>query len=161
MRPEAGCRRVDTRPIFLPPDVTMRGYVLRSGRCVGFTPDGRTLHPIIHKHMGGYGYLIDRDTAEQVLVVAPDVPMPIDRLLFHVVNLHIARHARPLRVVPGTVQHRPFERVGSDIHIRTNGWVKSPRPVWKPNRIVFLNRMLLIAWALMTGGHRTHVPFEG
>ena len=150
MRPVSGGGRIDTRPIFLPPDVTMRGYVLRSGRCVGFTPDGRTLHPIIHKHMSGYGYLIDRDTAEQVLVVAPDLPMPIDHLLFHVVNSHIVRRARPLRVVPGTAQHRPFERMGSDIRI--SGWVKSPRLIWKPKHIVRLNRMLLIAWALMTGG---------
>ena len=29
-RPEAGCSRIDTQPIFRPPDVTMRGYVLRS-----------------------------------------------------------------------------------------------------------------------------------
>ena len=52
------------------------------GRSVGFTPDGRSLHPIVYKHMGGYGYLIDRTTAEQVLAVAPDVPMPIDNCCF-------------------------------------------------------------------------------
>ena len=130
------------------------------GRYVGFTPDGRTLHPIIYKNMGGYGYLIDRNTAEQVLVVAPDVPMPIDHLLFHVVNSQIARRGRPLQVVPGAVQHRPFEEVGSDIN--TSGRVKSSRPVWKPNHFVRLNRMLLRRWALMTGrAQRVHVPFEG
>ena len=130
------------------------------GRSVGFTPDGRSLHPIVYKHMGGYGYLIDRTTAEQVLAVAPNVPMPIDQLLFHVVNSQIARRARPLQVVPGAVQHRPLEQVGSDI--RTSGWVKSPRPVWKPSHLVRLNYMLLRGWACMTGrAQRIHVSFEG
>ena len=130
------------------------------GRAVGSTPDGRTLHPIVYKHMGGYGYLIDRVTAEQVLIVAPDVPMPIDHLLFHVVNSQVARHARPLQAVPGAVKHRPFEQAGSDI--RTSGWVKSPRTVWKPNHFVRLNHVLLRRWALMTGrAQYIHVPFEG
>ncbi len=130
------------------------------GHSVGVTPDGRTLHPIVYKHMGGYGYLIDRDSAEQVLGVAPNVPMPIDHLLFHVANSKIARRARPLQVVPGAVQHRPFEQVGSDIE--TRGWVKSPRPVWKPSHFVRLNRTLLRSWAMMTGrAQRVHVPFEG
>ena len=126
------------------------------GHSVGFTPDGRTLHPIIYKRMDGHGYLIDRNTAEQVLVVAPDVPMPIDHLLFHVVNSQLARRARPLQVVPGAVRVRPFEQVGSDI--LTSGWVKSPRPVWKPSQFVRLNHMLLRVWALVTGRvQRVHV----
>ena len=130
------------------------------GHTVGFTPDGRTLHPIIYKRMDGHGYLINRDTAEQVLVVAPDVPMPIDHLLFHVVNSQIAQRAQPLQVVPGAVQVRPFEQVGSDI--LTSGWVKSPRPVWKPSHFVRLNHMLLRVWSLATGrAQRVHVPFEG
>ena len=130
------------------------------GCSVGFTPDGRTLHPIVYKHMGGYGYLIDRNTAEQVLAISPNVPMPIDQLLFHVVNSQIARRARPLQVVPGAIQHRPLEQVGSDI--RTSGWVKSPRPVWKPSHFVRLNHMLLRGWVSMTGrARRIHVSFEG
>lgn len=129
------------------------------GESVGFTPDGRTLHPIIYKHMGGYGYLIDRNTAEQVLGVAPNVPMPIDQLLFHVVNSQIAQRARPLQVVPGAVQHRPLEQVGSDIC--TSGWVKSPRPVWKPRHFIRLNHMLLRGWASMTGrAQRIHVSYK-
>ncbi|MDE0201189.1 MAG: glycosyltransferase family 25 protein [Rhodospirillaceae bacterium] len=130
------------------------------GHSIGLTPDGRTVHPIVYKRMYGHGYLIDRDTAEQVLAIAPDVPMPIDHLLFHVVNSQLARRARPLQVVPGVVRARPFEQVGSDI--QTSGWVKSPRSVWKPGHFVRLNHLLLRVWALVTGRvQRVHVPFKG
>ena len=129
------------------------------GHSVGVTPDGRKLYPIVYKHMGGYGYLIDRDTAEQVLGVAPNVPMPIDQLLFHMVNSQIARRARPLQVVPGAVRHPPFEQLGSDIV--TSGWVKLPRRGVKPSQFVRLNYLLLRSWAMMTGrAQRVHVPFE-
>ena len=129
------------------------------GHSVGLTRDGRTLHPIIYKRMDGHGYLIDRATAEQALGVAPDVPMPIDHLLFHVVNSQLARRARPLQLVPGAIRVRPFEQVGSDILV--SGWVKSPRPVWKPSHFVRLNHMLLRVWSLVTGrAQRVHVPFE-
>ena len=112
------------------------------GRPVGCTPDGRELSPILHSHLGAYGYLIDRRTAAEVAALAPETPVPIDHLLFNLTNSAFARRIRPLQAVPAAIRHLPQERVGSDTgSSRVDG-----KKRWKANR---LTRVLpRIGWGL-------------
>ena len=100
------------------------------GRPVGTTPDGRFLRPLVTRNVGGCGYLIDQDTALEVLEVAPAVTLPIDHLLFDLRFSRLARSLRPLQMVPGLVRHRPDMTMGSDTGpTRVNGcnpWKPSP-----------------------------------
>ena len=83
-------------------------------RPVGHAPCRRQLRPILRKHLGAYGYLIDRATAGRILEIAPHVPVPIDHLLFDMVDSAVARCARPLQMTPAPIRHRPHALVGSD-----------------------------------------------
>lgn len=151
------------------------------GDRVGSTPDGRSLHPIIFQHMGAYGYLIDRATAGQVLGVAPDVPMPIDQLLFAprgsaLKDSPLARHAQPLQMTPGAVRHPPYSK-RKDSEVRAAGrhaYMDAPWPLkgrrwsllrrrpYKKNLLGRLAERRAMA-RLVKAGHaqRIHVPFEG
>ncbi len=114
------------------------------GPAVGTTPSGRALKPIMHNHLGAYGYLIDYDAALDVLVIAPATPIPIDHLLFNLGNSHLAHKLSPLQMTPGVVRHLPFERFGSDTgESRING-----RKLWKPD---LMSRLLLRkTWIMAT-----------
>lgn len=88
-------------------DSTLKpGKKVLAGPPVGEGSGGRKLHPLRYKHMGAYGYLIDRATATKCLTIAPDVPMPIDHLLFHLGYSSVAQEAGVLQLVPGAVRHR-------------------------------------------------------
>ena len=114
------------------------------GRAVGTTPSGRALRPIMHNHLGSYGYLIDYDAALDVLAIAPATPIPIDHLLFNLGNSHLAHKLSPLQMTPGVVRHLPFERFGSDTGAsRING-----QKLWKPGYMTRLG--LRKTWIMST-----------
>lgn len=100
------------------------------GRTVGRMPDGRELRPILHSHLGGYGYLVDYRTAAEAVAMAPEKSIPIDHLLFNLTNSALARRIRPLQAVPGAVRHLPFELVGSD----TGATKIDGKKHWKPSQ---------------------------
>ena len=110
------------------------------GPTVGATPSGRALRPIMHNHLGAYGYLIDYDAALEVLEIAPATPMPIDHLLFNLGNSHLAHSLAPLQMTPGAIRHLPFEMFGSETgNSRIDG-----RKLWKPGCMTRL--LLRTAW---------------
>ncbi len=114
------------------------------GPAVGATPSGRALRPIMHNHLGAYGYLIDYDAALEVLEIAPATPMPIDHLLFNLGNSHLAHSLAPLQMTPGAIRHLPYEKFGSDTgESRVNG-----RKLWKPGCMTRL--LLRTAWIKAT-----------
>ena len=128
------------------------------GHPVGRTPDGRALHPIVRRHIGAYGYLIDRFTAEEVLKTWADGFVPIDTLLFHLIDSPLARRARPVQAVPGVIRHRPLEQVGS--HTGTSRVAGQQR--WKPPKLVRWGRHVPVLWAAATGqAWRASVPYQG
>lgn len=134
------------------------------GRPVGHTPCGRALRPILRKNLGAYGYLIDRGTAGRILETAPDIPVPIDHMLFNMVDSEIARLARPLQMVPAAVRHRPFDLVGSDTADIRNRDLKNlfGRKPWKANELVRLYRKAGWAWLMLAGEARNMtVPYRG
>lgn len=93
---------------FVKLDSTLKpGKKVLVGQSVGEVM-GRKLHPLRYKHMGAYGYLVDRVTATECLAIAPNVPMPIDHLFFHLGNSRLARDTGTLQLVPGAVSHRPL-----------------------------------------------------
>lgn len=119
------------------------------GPAVGATPSGRALRPIMHNHLGAYGYLIDYDAALEVLETAPATPMPIDHLLFNLGNSHLAHSLSPLQMTPGAIRHLPYEKFGSDTgESRVNG-----RKLWKPGCMTRL--LLRTAWIKATARGRS------
>lgn len=88
------------------------------GPQVGTTPSGRPIRPLLSRHTGAAGYLIDRSAA-QVLIDLPTVDVPIDHLLFNPNVSAIARTLSPMQVEPGMVRQRRNE-FGSDI-----GWLRA------------------------------------
>ena len=110
------------------------------------TPDGRPLRRILHRYLGAAGYLIDYDAALEVLEVAPAAPMPMDHLLFDIVNSPLAYSLRPMQMVPGAIrqQHDLFgsetgeSRVGGSHH-------------WKAGLAVKSVRKLPLLWAMARG----------
>ncbi len=133
------------------------------GRPVGRTPCGRELRPILRKSLGAYGYLIDRGTARRILEKAPDIPVPIDHMLFNMVDSEIARRARPLQMVPAAIRHCPYELVGSDTGSAENQKLKNilGRKPWKANEAVRLYRKARWAWAVLSGRARfVQVPYK-
>jgi len=106
--------------------------------------------------------LIDRKTAAQIMEIAPDVPIPIDYLLFNMVDSTIARKTKPLQLVPGVIRHRSYNIVGSDI--RSGKKLKSlfGRSLWKANEFRRLRYKSKWAWALSTGrACNMRVPYGG
>ncbi|MDD9999011.1 MAG: glycosyltransferase family 25 protein [bacterium] len=133
------------------------------GHSVGQTPCGRALRPILRKSLGAYGYLINRGTAELILETMPEIPVPIDHMLFNMVDSTIARTARPLQMMPAAIRHRPYELVGSDTGSAQNRLLKNAlgRKPWKENEVVRLYRKTSWAWAVLTGGARfLRVPYK-
>ena len=120
------------------------------GPSVGYSPDGRMLQPIMLSHLGAYGYMIDRRTAKQVIKLAPEVPLPIDHLLFNLSNSALARNARPLQMVPGIVRHPCRTLFGSDLGTSRIGG----RKLWKKKRMVRARYKLGWLWAVVTGRAR-------
>ena len=119
------------------------------GPAVGATPSGRALRPIMHNHLGAYGYLIDHDAALEALETAPATPMPIDHLLFNLGNSHLAHSLAPLQMTPGAVRHLPYEQFGSDTGAsRVDG-----RKLWKPGCMTRL--LLRTAWIKAMAGGRS------
>ena len=112
------------------------------GRPVGRTPDGRELSPILHSHLGAYGYLIGRRAAAEVAALAPETPLPIDHLLFNLTNSAFARRLRPLQATPAAIRHLPLDRVGSDTGSSRIGGRKR----WKAARLARLPSKL--GWGL-------------
>lgn len=123
------------------------------GRPVGYTRCGRELRPILRKSLGAYGYLIDRSTADRILETAPHIPVPIDHLLFNMIDSAIARRARPLQMMPAAIRHLPFEFVGSDTAAEMNRNLKNVvgRKPWKANELVRLYRKSRWAWSALIG----------
>ena len=126
---------------------------------VGVTPDRRSLHPIVRKHVCAFGYLVDRATAGRVAALR-DVRMPIDYLLFSLLDSPIARQARPLQMVPGPVRHPPPEANGSIIAAMgrygdRQGLFGSRRP-WRSSRIAHLGGKLASRVLVLGGGGETH-----
>ena len=139
-------------------DSTFRDYRrIWLGRSVGSTPDGRALRPILHSHLGAYGYLIDRKTASAVMEVAPYIPLPIDHMLFNLVNSAFARRVRPLQTVPAAVRHLPYDIVGSYTgSSRVNG-----KKRWKPSRLSRVRYKAKWIWKRLAGKvRRVPVPFD-
>ena len=119
------------------------------GHSIGHTPCGRALRPILRKSLGAYGYLINRATAGLILETMSDIPVPIDHMLFNMVDSAIARTARPLQMMPAAIRHRPYELVGSDTGSAENRLLKSVlgRKPWKTTEVVRLYRKASWAWA--------------
>ena len=127
------------------------------GRPVGQTPDGRVLRPLRRAHVRACGYLIDRFTAEEVVGIWADQFVPIDTLLFHLIDSPLARDARPLQAVPCAIRPRPLEQVGS---FTGTGRVRGKHR-WKPHRVIRWGRQLPVLWAAMTGqAWRADVPYQ-
>ena len=127
------------------------------GPAIGAAPGGRALRPIMHNHLGAYGYLIDHDAALEVLDVAPATPMPIDHLLFNLGNSHLAHSLSPLQMTPGVVRHLPYEMFGSD----TGGNRINGRKLWKPGCITRLLLKKTWLWATARGRcERTGVGYR-
>lgn len=113
------------------------------GPAVGAAPGGRALRPIMHNHLGAYGYLIDHDAALEVLDIAPATPMPIDHLLFNLGNSHLAHSLAPLQMTPGAIRHLPYDMFGSD----TDGSRVNGRKLWKPGCLTRLMLKKTWIWA--------------
>ena len=129
---------------------------LRLGAPVGATPDGRALRPIVRKHVGGCGYLIDYDAALQVLEIAPAVPMPIDHLLFDLRNSRLALSLRPLQMTPGPVRHLPRGMFGSETgESRVNG-----RRVWRSSPVLRAWLILAARVRALASGPARHMAVE-
>ena len=140
-------------------DSTFRDYRrIWLGRTVGFTPDGRALRPILHSHLGAYGYMIDRKTARAVMEVAPDTPLPIDHMLFNLMNSAFARRVRPLQTMPAAVRHLPYDIVGS----YTGSSRVDGKKRWKPGRLSRARYKAAWLWQRLAGKvRRLRVPFDG
>ncbi len=126
-------------------------------------PCGRELRPILRKNLGAYGYLIDRGTADRILETAPDIPVPIDHMLFNMVDSEIARRVRPLQMMPAAIRHRPHELVGSDTARAENRKLKNllGRKPWKANEAVRLYRKASWVGAVLFGSARfVQVPYK-
>lgn len=117
------------------------------GRSIGSTPDGRVLRPIARSHIGACGYLIDRYTAEEVVRTWADGFVPIDTLLFHLIDSPLARRVRPLQVVPCAIRPRPHEQVGS---FTGAGRVRGKQR-WKPNKVIRWGRNFGVLGSVVTG----------
>lgn len=133
------------------------------GHSIGHTPCGRALRPILRKSLGAYGYLINRDTADLILKTMPDIPVPIDHMLFNMVDSAIARAARPLQLMPAAIRHRPYQLVGSDTASTANSLLKNVlgRKPWKENEAVRLYRKASWARAVLTGSAQfLQVPYR-
>lgn len=126
------------------------------GRAVGHTPDGRVLRPIARQHIGAHGYLIDRFTAEEVVGSWADRFLPVDTLLFHLIDSPLARRAKPLQMVPGAIRLSPLAADSETGTARVGG-----KRRWKPNRFDRWGRHMLVLWAAATGrAWRARVPYQ-
>ena len=89
------------------------------GPCIGQTPCGRRLYPILHRSGGSAGYLINRETAQIILnhcaeppyrsgscSVGQLSPMPIDHLMFNMYRSPLARRLKPVQVNPAMVRQK-------------------------------------------------------
>ena len=121
-------------------------------RPVGHAPCRRQPRPILRKHLGAFGYLTDRATAGRILDIAPHVPAPIDHLLFDMVDLPVARRARPLQMTPAPIRHRPHALVGSDTQSPRDQELKNwlGRKPWKANKTVRVRHKVRWVWPLLT-----------
>lgn len=70
---------------------------------IGRTGTGRKLHPLLSRHTGSAGYLIDRAGAEALLAAEGRILVPIDHLLFNPTVSPLARRLRAHQVVPAPV----------------------------------------------------------
>ena len=135
-----------------------RRELLHLGKSVGTMPNGCTLRPLLRSNVGGCGYLIDREAALEVLEIAPDVPMPLDHLLFHLVNSRLAQSLRPLQVVPGLVHHPPGFPFGSE----TGSPYVNGRNLWRPPWMIRAWRRLPVAWEIFRGrAERVKISYRG
>ena len=127
------------------------------GRPVGCTSDGRELRPIMRGHVGACGYLIDRFTAEEVVRTCADGFIPIDTLLFHLIDSPLARRASPLQAVPCAIRPRPREQVGS---FTGPGRVRGKQR-WKPSRVIRWGRSVGVLGSVATGNAwRMNVDYQ-
>ena len=75
---------------------------------------GRQLRPIALWSAGSAAYMVNRDTAHEIVKMCRCVTMPIDHVLFDLRVSRIARKLRPVQVLPGLVRQRIDDR-SSDI----------------------------------------------
>ena len=94
----------------------------------GSTPGGRRLREIVQWRWGAGAYLINRESAFEILNEAAEPVMQIDRMLFGMKDSALARRLRPLQVQPGAARQRRDE-FGSDTDP-----TRIPTECWKAGR---------------------------
>ena len=131
------------------------------GPVKGTTGDGRELRKMLcgrHRDVGAEGYLINREAASMILELAPEVPMPIDQMLFNMVDSPLGRVIKPLQMLPAPIRHRPQHEVGSF----TGSVSYFGDRVWKNSRIHRLkNKFNLYIQVMANKAIRVNVLFKG
>ncbi len=91
--------------------------------------------------------------------------MPIDVVLFNMVESGLARWARPLQMLPGAIRHPPHNLKDSDTESPMNQYLLRNvrgRKHWKANELIRLYRKSRWARLLLTGeAQNIKVPYRG
>ena len=126
------------------------------GHPVCFTGKGHEVRPLLHRHYGAEGYLINRQTATEAL--ACTTHLSIDLLLFDLICSEPANRWKPLQMLPAPIRQRPFESVGSDTG---DGRVAGTRR-YMPSLATRVPNKLRLHWKEWTGqALKMRVPYEG
>lgn len=88
--------------------------------------EGRALHRLLSRHVGGAAYILSRRAAEEGLALAGSIRVPIDHLLFNGNVSALSRRLKPLIVQPAIATQRKYG-YNSDIAsfgkaIKPKGW---------------------------------------
>ena len=123
------------------------------GACVGATPTGRAVRPMLSRHVGGAAYILSRRGAEIALAAGGRIRVPIDHLLFNANVSAVARRLRPAVIVPAMATQRAYD-YDSDISqlgkaARPKGWRLILRHLKRGYYEIRLAPRQL--WALATG----------
>ena len=86
----------------------------------------------------------------------PDLPLPIDALLFNLMDLALARQFRPLQMVPGAIGHLPYDHATCDTASPINRTLRNAlsKKHWKAGAAIRAYRRSRLAGALAIGKAR-------